>query len=65
DILPLTPSWLAPIHLNALHQSLSAPVNVERSLRHIMNPWFFHHPSTSTPHIDSYFELHYYSAKSL
>jgi hypothetical protein len=30
-----------------------------------LEPCFFHHPSTSTPQIYFYFELHYYSVKSL
>jgi len=30
-----------------------------------LDPCFLHHPSASTPHIYFYFELHYYSAKSL
>jgi len=30
-----------------------------------LDPCFLHHPSASSPHIYSYFKLHYYSAKSL
>jgi hypothetical protein len=29
------------------------------------DPFFLHHPSTSTPHIYPYFEIYYYFAKSL
>jgi hypothetical protein len=29
------------------------------------NPFFLHHPLASTPHIYPYFEIHYYSSKSL